>query len=327
MKVNFFVEDMLLFKYIGCATLAKTLYSALIEDDEPCLQVAWNSVNRDFDLVHYHTFGPLALANRVYSPGVKVLTAHSTPRLNIGNLAFFERLNRLYPEIYQGFDHIISISPLCDEEVHEIAPDVPTTIIPNGVDREKFRPNPHKRAAFRERYGIGEDEWVVLTVAQQTPRKGIYDFLALSHEHMDTRFVWVGGFPYGRFSQDYSIIEEKKSRCGKNVTFTGFVDDITAAYCSADVFFMPSYAEGLPMVALEAFATGLPVVARKIPEFTGNFKEIAVYFESIEEAGRLLEDRSLLEQHAALSRSFTEDYDIRKIAKLHINLYRELTGQ
>ena len=83
MKVNFFVEDMLLFKYIGCATLAKTLYSALIEDVEPCLQVAWNAVNRDFDLVHYHTFGPLALANRAYSPGVKVLTAHSTPRLNM----------------------------------------------------------------------------------------------------------------------------------------------------------------------------------------------------------------------------------------------------
>lgn len=327
MKVNFFVEDMLLFKYIGCATLAKTLYSALIEDDEPCLQVAWNAVNRDFDLVHYHTFGPLALANRAYSPGVKVLTAHSTPRLNIGNLVFFERLNRLYPEIYRGFDHIITISPLCDEEVHEIAPDVPTTLIPNGVDRDKFRPDPEKRAAFRRNYGIGEDEWVVLTVAQQTPRKGIYDFLALSHEHTDTRFVWVGGFPYGRFSQDYSIIEEKKSRCGKNVIFTGFVDDITAAYCSADVFFMPSYAEGLPMVALEAFATGLPVVARKIPEFTGNFRETAVYFENLEEAGTLLEDRSLLEQHAALSRPFTEDYDIRKIAKLHINLYRELTGQ
>ncbi|MDK2863402.1 MAG: 1,2-diacylglycerol-3-alpha-glucose alpha,2-galactosyltransferase, partial [Methanomicrobiaceae archaeon] len=77
MKVNFFVEDMLLFKYIGCATLAKTLYRALIRD-ESCPQVAWNAVNRDFDLVHYHTFGPLALANRAYSPGVKVLTAHST---------------------------------------------------------------------------------------------------------------------------------------------------------------------------------------------------------------------------------------------------------
>ncbi|WP_243670133.1 hypothetical protein [Methanoculleus chikugoensis] len=115
------------------------------------------------------------------------------------------------------------------------------------MNREKFQPNPEKRAAFREKYGIGgEDEWVVLTVAQQTPRKGIYDFLDLSHKHPDTRFVWVGGFPpYGRLSQDYSMIEEQKSRSGKNVLFTGFVDDITAAYCSADLFFIPpSFAEG-----------------------------------------------------------------------------------
>jgi len=326
MKVNFFVEDMLLFKYIGCATLAKALYRALITD-ESCPQVAWNARGREFDLVHYHTFGPFALANKTYSLGVKVLTAHSTPRLNTGNLTISEAVNHLYPEIYRGFDHIITISPLCDEEVHEIAPDVPTTLIPNGVDRDRFRPDPEKRAAFRKRYGIGEDEWVVLTVAQQTPRKGIYDFIALSHKHPDIRFVWVGGFPYGRLSQDYSIIEEEKNRCGKNVIFTGFVDDITAAYCSADVFFIPSYAEGLPMVALEAFATGLPVVARKIPEFTGNFKDTAVYFDNLEGAGRLIEDRSLPGRHATLSRPFTEDYDIRKIAKLHIDLYRELTGQ
>ncbi|ABN57010.1 MULTISPECIES: glycosyltransferase family 4 protein [Methanoculleus] len=325
MKVNFFVEDMLFFKYIGCATLAKTLYNALVRE-EPRPKIAWNAHGRDFDLVHYHTFGPLALTNKKYSHGVKVLTAHSTPRLNAGNLVFSETVNQFYPEIYGGFDHIITISPLCEREVHEIAPDVPTTLIPNGVNREKFQPNPEKRAAFRKTYGIGEDEWVVLTVAQQTPRKGIYDFLALSHEHPDIKFVWVGGFPYGRLSQDYSMIEEKKSRCGKNVLFTGFVDDITAAYCSADVFFIPSYAEGLPMVILEAFATGLPVVARRIPEFTGNFRDTALYFDNTEEAGMLLENRDLLGRHAALSRPFTEDYDIRTIANLHIDLYRKLAG-
>lgn len=325
MKVNFFVEDMLFFKYIGCATLAKTLYNALVRD-ESHPDIAWNARGRDFDLIHYHTFGPLALANKKYSLGIKVLTAHSTPRLNTGNVAFSETVNHLYPNIYGGFDHIITISPLCDKEVHEIAPDVATTLIPNGVDREKFQPNPEKRAAFRKAYGIGEDEWVVLTVAQQTPRKGIYDFLALSHEHPEIRFVWVGGFPYGRLSQDYSIIEEKKGRCGENVLFTGFVDDITAAYCSADVFFIPSYAEGLPMVVLEAFATGLAVVARRIPEFTGNFKNTALYFDNTEEAGILLEDQSLLGRHAALSRPFTEDYDIRRIANLHTTLYRELAG-
>ncbi|MCT8337633.1 glycosyltransferase family 4 protein [Methanoculleus sp. Afa-1] len=325
MKLNFFVEDMLFFKYIGCATLAKMLYNALARE-ESCPKMAWNARGRDFDLVHYHTFGPLALTNRKYSHGVKVLTAHSTPRLNTGNVAFSETVNHFYPNIYGGFDHIITISPLCDAEVHEIAPGVETTLIPNGVDREKFQPNPEKRAAFRKRYDIGEEEWMVLTVAQQTPRKGIYDFLALANRHPDVRFVWVGGFPYGRLSQDYSMIEERKSHAGKNVLFTGFVDDITAAYCSADLFFIPSYAEGLPMVALEAFATGLPVVARRIPEFTGNFSDTAVYFDDTEEAGTLIEDRGLLGRHAALSRPFTEGFDIRTIATRHIDLYRELAG-
>ncbi|MEG3054967.1 MAG: glycosyltransferase family 4 protein [Methanoculleus sp.] len=325
MKINFFVEDMLFFKHVGCATLAKMLYTALARE-EPCLKVAWNARGRDFDLVHYHTFGPLALTNKKYSLGVKVLTAHSTPRLNAGNLVFSGAVNHLYPDIYGKLDHIITISSLCDKEVREIAPDVSTTLIPNGVDREKFQPNSEKRAAFRERYGIDEDEWMVLTVAQQTPRKGIYDFLALSHEHQDIRFVWVGGFPYGRFSQDHSLIEERKNCSGENVLFTGFVDDITTAYCSADVFFIPSYAEGLPMVALEAFATGLPVVARRIPEFTENFGDTALYFDQIEEAGMLLKDRNLLEQHASLARPFTERYDIRAIANLHIDLYRELAG-
>jgi glycosyltransferase involved in cell wall biosynthesis len=195
------------------------------------------------------------------------------------------------------------------------------------VDRERFRPDAKKRASFREDYGIGEDEQVVLTVAQQTPRKGIFDFFALAREHPDTRFVWVGGFPYGRFSKDHHQIEEEKSTCGENVLFTGFVEDITAAYCSADVFFMPSFAEGLPMVILEALATGLPVVARKIPEFTGNFGDAALYFDDLAGAGALIEDTALLARHAALSRDFTERYDIRRISDLHVRLYEELTGR
>ena len=194
------------------------------------------------------------------------------------------------------------------------------------MDREKFQPNSEKRAAFRERYGIDEDEWMVLTVAQQTPRKGIYDFLALSHEHQDIRFVWVGGFPYGRFSQDHSLIEERKNCCGENVLFTGFVDDITAAYCSADVFFIPSSAEGLPMVALEAFATVFRLSPGGSLSSPRTLEILPAIARSIEEAGILLKDRNLLEQHASLARPFTERYDIRAIANLHIDLYRELAG-
>ncbi|TAJ44743.1 glycosyltransferase family 4 protein [Methanofollis fontis] len=322
MKVNFFVEDMLFFKYIGCSTLARMLCRKLRENGY--LDLSWNSLSHDHDLVHYHTFGPLALMNKRYSRGVKILTAHSTPRLNEGNLAFSETVNHFYPGIYQGFDHIITISGPNEREVREMAPEVPTTLIPNGVDRNRFRPDAEKRASFRRHYGIGEEERVVLTVAQQTPRKGIYDFIELSKEHPDIRFVWVGGFPYGSFSKDYRRIEEEKSGCGTNVVFTGFVEDITAAYCSADLFFMPSFAEGLPMVILESMASGIPVLARTIPEFIENFDGAALFFENLDQAGAIVEDEPLIRQHAALSRPFTERFDIGRVADLHVHLYQEL---
>jgi hypothetical protein len=49
-----------------------------------------------------------------------------------------------------------------------------------------------KRKAFRAALGVDDDETVILTVAQQTPRKGIYDFLDLSERLSDLIWVWVG---------------------------------------------------------------------------------------------------------------------------------------
>jgi len=42
MKVNFYVEDMLFFRYIGCSTVAKTLYNTL--KGLPGLEVTWKSM-------------------------------------------------------------------------------------------------------------------------------------------------------------------------------------------------------------------------------------------------------------------------------------------
>jgi glycosyltransferase involved in cell wall biosynthesis len=322
MRVNIFVEDLLFFKYIGCSTVAKTLYTQM--SAMPWMDVSWNSMGNNFDIVHYHTFGPLSLLNRKLSGGVKVLTAHSTPRINEGNLVLSRFINPIYPKIYRKFDHIVSISNPCQREIEKMLPDVSATLIPNGIDREYFRKDAEKRQKFRERFSIEDDDKVVLTVAQQTPRKGIYDFIELSGRHPEIKWVWVGGFPYGMFSKDYLRINKMKNLCGENTVFTGFVPDIIEAYSGADVFFMPSYAETFGLVIVEALSCGLPVVARGIPEFREIFKGAVNFFDNKEEAASLINDDELLKRSSDGARAFTEQYDIKRIAYMHYDLYRRL---
>lgn len=325
MRVNFYVEDMLFFKYIGCATVAKTLYREL--EHCPDLTMSWKAYRSSFDLVHYHTFGPLALLNRKLADGRKVLTAHSTPRVNEGNIHLSKTINRYYPKLYRKFDHIIAISRPCLDEVEDLVPDLPVTLIPNGVNREKFKPSEAKRVSFREEFKIPEDARVVLSVAQQTPRKGVYDFLELAKENPDLYWVWVGGFPYGTFSKDYMSIKVAKQNAGKNVLFTGYVKDITDAYCGADLFFMPSYAETFGLVILEALSSGLPVIARDIPEFHDIFGDNILYFQENPDVATHLKSAETLRRMGAQARSFTEPFDIRVIARKHQDLYQSLINK
>ncbi|MDO5507642.1 MAG: glycosyltransferase family 1 protein [Corynebacterium casei] len=69
-----------------------------------------------------------------------------------------------------------------------------------------------------------------------------------------TRLGIVGGGPY--------LEELQKSFDDSFTTFTGYLsgDDLAAAFASGDVFVFPSKTETLGLVALESFASGVPVV-------------------------------------------------------------------
>ena len=79
-------------------------------------------------------------------------------------------------------------------------------------------------------------------------------------------------------------------------------------------------------MVLEALASGLPVIARDIPEFRDIFAENILYFSESSEIQARLQDHDTLRRSGAGARPFTEAFDIRSIAKQHQTLYRELIG-
>lgn len=110
----------------------------------------------------------------------------------------------------------------------------------------------------------------------------------------------------------------------KNVLFTGFVRDIAEAYCAADVFFMPTFAETFGLAVLEAQSCGLPVIARNIPEFQEVYQDSLQYFSNPDEADTRLQDDASLRKCAALARDFSSRYDIKQVCKDHLALYDKL---
>lgn len=139
--------------------------------------------------------------------------------------------------------------------------DVVQTIY-NGVDTERFNGKGNKNN-LRSKFGIPRDKFVCLTIRRLTFKNGIETFLntAKLSDQKKTLFLLGGTGP------DKGKIEEYiKTNDIRNVKMLGFVkdEDLASYYNLSDVFILPSIqGEGFPMVVLESFSSGVPVIATK----------------------------------------------------------------
>ncbi|MCW4004244.1 MAG: glycosyltransferase family 4 protein [Candidatus Bathyarchaeota archaeon] len=207
-----------------------------------------------------------------------VLTQHNTFIEYDNFFNEIERLNDLAvgKQTLRDADKIIAVSNATKDYVLSLgAKPNKVTVLHNGVDLVKFRLIEGKQREMRKKLGIAQDAVVVLTVRRLVYKNGIDTLIDSANIAVKKNprivFVAVGKGP------DSNSVKLKIEQLGieKNFRLAGFVkdEDLPSYYNVADVFVLPSKSgEGLPLVALEAMACGLPVIATNV----GGIKEIMV---------------------------------------------------
>ena len=219
----------------------------------------------EFDLIHCHTpVGALLTrlaAGKARQKGTKVIyTAHGfhffkgAPVLNW--LVYFPA------EWLCGFltDVLITINredyDFAQKHIHAGK----VCYVPGvGVDMDRFGGS---RETAREKLGIGEEEFVLLSVGEMTENKNhrlALQALALLPEK-PIRYVLVGR---GERMEELQV-QARELGIADRVIFTGYRNDVSELYPAADAFFFPSFREGLSVALMEAMASGLPAIVGKI---------------------------------------------------------------
>ena len=141
-----------------------------------------------------------------------------------------------------------------------------TVVIPNGIDTERFRPNPLARRRIREEWGIKEQEELIGLVGRLDPMKDHPIFIEaaalLAKRRSEIRFVCVGGGP--------DVYRAELQRHAKQVgledrlLWVGIREDMPAVYTALDIAVSSSYGEGFANVIGEAMACGVPCVVTNV---------------------------------------------------------------
>lgn len=187
-------------------------------------------------------------------------------------------------------------------------------VTPLGVDARGW-----ELAAFRERPSPFE----LIAAGRLAEIKGFPLLLEavaeLRRQERDVRLTLAGDGPARKGLEE----QAKRLGIGDRVVFAGWKaqDDLRDLYRQSDVFVMTSFAEGVPVVLMEAMATGLPCVAPRIngiPELIrdgvdGLLFTVSDVAEIVFAMKRLMDDTEMRRRMAESSRARVADkYDLHK---------------
>ncbi len=274
------------------------------------------------------------LAKRYSKPFV--LTQHNTFIEYNNMFDNIENLNDLTvgKQNLKDADRIIAVSNATKDYVLRLgANPKKVVVLHNGVDLAKFRPLEGKREEMRRKLGIPLNAIVVLTVRRLVFKNGVDTLIDSANIAIKKNprivFLAVGKGP------DSDSVKMRINQFGieGNFKLAGFVsdEDLPFYYNVADLFVLPSKSgEGLPLVALEAMACALPVIATDVggisevltddygklvpPNQPEALAKAILDFAAVDFSSRKIELRAMMEK------KFSWDANVERLAEIYEEL-------
>ena len=285
------------------------------------------------DIQHFHTIDPFFFLKMQDPKAACIAYCHFLPDTLDGSISipapFMKTFQSYVISFYKAADRLIVVNPTFINELVRFGIERDKIYyIPNYVSKDTFyKKSNEEKMAIRAKFGLKEDDFVVVGAGQIQTRKGVLDFVEVAKSFPDIQFVWAGGFSFGRITDGYEELKKLQESPPENVHFIGIIprEEMVDIYNMSDVLFMPSYNELFPMTILEAANIHIPLVLRDLDLY----KDILFdhYMKAKDNEGfvecirQLKNDKEVYLKYSEESKQISEFYSKEHVLSMWIDFY------
>lgn len=287
-----------------------------------------------FDVIDCHNPVPSAYGRMAAKrfKNIKVIyTAHG--------FSFKAYSNSLKDTLFRFIERYLSKSTdlliTINQDDYELAKTFPihgrVEFIPGvGIDTHKISTVLNKRKEYCEKFGIGENGVIFLSVGELIPRKNHKTAIqAMIKAKLQNVYYLIAGQGVLKNELEHMII---RNNAQDYIKVLGYRTDVLEIMKSVDVFLFPSFQEGLSVALMEAMAAGKPCLASNIrgnrdlidDEKGGYLFDPHDENELIQTINRITEEKDKFEDFGRYNRNKILFCDIKKIQIKMEKMYNEI---
>jgi glycosyltransferase involved in cell wall biosynthesis len=229
---------------------------------------ALRSTRPDVVYAFLGTANTVATAARPFAPRFRLLWSIRASNVDLDHYGWVSHLGyRVERALARSPDLIVSNSIAgADYAVAQGFPRDLIVVVPNGIDTDRFRPDPALRREARARWGLGDGEVAVGMLARIDPVKDHSSFLRaaalVARKRPDVRFLCIGDG-----QEDYVRrlkAQAEEAGISDRVLWPGAARDPVPALNALDLACSSAETEGFSNAVAEAMACGLPCVVTDV---------------------------------------------------------------